>query len=312
MYERISSNVRKSWALIIGFAIIVMAVGWAFGYWFGIGPWGLVIAVVVAVAMTWGSYYNSDKIALAMSRAKPADGPEYQQVHNIVEGLCLAAGMPKPRLYVVDDDAPNAFATGRNPEHAAIAVTTGLLKKMNRDELEGVLAHELSHVKNRDTLVMTLAVTLVGVIVLLADVMLRSLWWGGGGRRDDNNGGATAIFAVLGLILLILSPLIAQIMQMAISRRREYLADADGVFMTRYPDGLINALEKLKEDQTVVRSSSRATAHLWIESPIPRARSEARGGKGNGAWLNRLFDTHPPLEDRIEALRTSAQGQSPR
>jgi heat shock protein HtpX len=213
--------------------------------------------------------------------------------------------MPKPRVYVVVDTAPNAFATGRNPEHAAIAVTTGLLEKLSRDELEGVIAHELSHVKNRDTLVMTLAVTMVGVIVLLADWMLRALWWGGGGRRDDRGGG-NAIFAILGLVLLIIAPIVAQLMHFAISRRREYLADADGVFLTRYPDGLISALEKLRDDQTVVKSGSRATAHLWIESPIPRTKQEARGGKGSGSWLNRMFDTHPPLEDRIAALRTSS------
>jgi heat shock protein HtpX len=304
MYERISSNVRKSWLLIVGFAIFVMLVGAAFGYWLQIGPWGLIIAVVVALVMTWGSYYNSDKIALSMSKAKPADGPEYNQLNNIVEGLSIAAGMPKPRVYVVQDDAPNAFATGRNPEHAAIAVTTGLMNKMSRDELEGVIAHELSHVKNRDTLVMTLAVTMVGVIVLLSDWMLRSLWWGGGGRRDDRGGG-NAIFAILGIVLLIVAPLVGRIMHMAISRRREFLADADAVFITRYPDGLINALEKLKEDQTVVRSASRATAHLWIESPIPRTKQEARGGHGSGARLNRLFDTHPPLDERIAALRKS-------
>lgn len=310
MYERISSNVRKSWLLVIGFVAFVAVVGYTIGIAFDYGYWPLLIAAMVSLFMTWGSYFNSDKIALAMSRARPADGPEYNQLNNIVEGLSLAAGMPTPRVYVVEDDAPNAFATGRSPEHGAVAVTTGLLNKMSRDELEGVIAHELSHIKNRDTLVMTLAVTLVGVIVLLSDFMMRALWWGGGGRRDDRGGG-NAIFAVIGIVLLIVSPIVAQVMQFAISRRREFLADADGVFLTRYPDGLINALEKLRADQTVVRSGSRATAHLWIESPIPRAKGEARGGKGNGAWLNRLFDTHPPLEDRIAALRESALGPPP-
>lgn len=308
MYERISSNVRKSWLLIAGFIVFVVFTGYAVGIAFGYGYWPLFIAAIVSLLMTWGSYFNSDKIALAMSRAKPADGNEYNRLNNIVEALSLAAGMPKPRVYVVEDDAPNAFATGRNPEKGAIAVTTGLMQKMSRDELEGVIAHELSHIKNRDTLVMTLAVTLVGVIVLMSDFMMRSLWWGGGGRRDDRGGG-NAIFALVGIVLLLVSPIVAQVMQFAISRRREFLADADAVFLTRYPDGLINALEKLKTDQTVVRSGSRATAHLWIESPIPRARSEARGGKGNGTWLNRLFDTHPPLDDRIAALRDSPLGR---
>jgi heat shock protein HtpX len=307
VYERIASNKRKTWALIFGFIVIVGLIGWAFGQYMGGGPAGLVIAVVIALFMTWGSYFNSDKIALAVSKAKPADDPAYNQLHNIVESLSIAAGIPKPRVYVVDDTAPNAFATGRNPEHAAIAVTTGLLEKLSRDELEGVIAHELSHVKNRDTLIMTIAVTLVGVIILLADIFLRALWWGGGRGGDrDSGGGIGAILAIVGLVLLVLGPLIGKIMQFAISRRREYLADADGVFLTRYPDGLINALEKLKQDQTVVKSGSRATAHLWIEEPMARTPEEARRGSGRGAWLNRMFDTHPPLDDRIAALKASA------
>ncbi len=309
MYERIASNVRKTWMLISVFIVLVAAVGAAFGYWLGIGPWGLIGAVVLAIVMTWGSYYNSDKIALSMSRAKPADESEYVQLHNLVDGLCIAAGMPKPRLFVVQDEAPNAFATGRDPEHAAVAVTTGLLEKLTRDELEGVLAHELAHVKNRDTLVMTIAVTLVGVIVLLADWMIRAMWWGGGRRDNDSGGGAGAILAVVGIVLLIVAPLIAQLLQFAVSRQREFLADADGVFLTRYPDGLISALEKLKADQTVVHSGSRATAHLWIESPIATEPLKKQGMKNatkSGAKLNRLFETHPPLEMRIEALRKSA------
>lgn len=303
MYERIASNVRKTWALILVFIAFVLVIGWVFGYFLDIGWWGLAGAVTFAIVMTWGSYFASDRIALSMSRAQPADRDQYNRLHNIVEGLSLAAGMPKPRVYIVQDQAPNAFATGRNPEHAAIAATTGLLEKLDRDELEGVIAHELSHVKNRDTLVMTIAVTLVGVIVLLADWLLRAMWWGGGRGRD--RGGNP--LALLGLVLLIVSPIVAQILQFAISRQREFLADADGVFLTRYPDGLINALEKLRADQTVVRSASRATAHLWIESPIAR-RAHEGGARTNrqGAWLNRLFDTHPPLETRIEALRSSA------
>lgn len=306
MYERIASNVRKTWMLIFVFIAFVLLIGWFFGEFLNIGWWGLGGAVSFAVLMTWGSYFASDKIALAMSRAQPADPVEYGQLHNIVDGLCIAAGMPKPRVYVVQDDAPNAFATGRNPKHAAIAVTTGLMSKMNRDELEGVIAHELSHVKNRDTLVMTIAVTLVGVIVLLADWMIRAMWWGGGGDRD-RGGGLGLPFALIGLLLLIVSPIVAQLLQFAISRQREYLADADGVFLTRHPDGLINALQKLQADQTVVRTASRATAHLWIESPIARQAHEGRSRTGKqGAWLNRLFDTHPPLESRIEALRSSS------
>ena len=311
MYERIASNVRKTWMLIFVFVLLVLAVGWIFGEFVGIGLWGLGGAAIFAVAMTWGSYFASDKIALSMSRAKPADPTRHSQLHNLVEGLSIAAGIPKPRVYVVEDAAPNAFATGRNPEHAAVAVTTGLMESLSRDELEGVIAHELAHIQNRDTLVMTLAVTLVGVIVLLADWMIRAMWWGGGGDRD-RGGGLGLPFAILGMLLLVLAPLIAQLLQFAISRQREFLADADAVLLTRYPDGLIGALEKLQHDQTVVRSASRATAHLWIESPIARHANETRRATKQGTWLNRMFDTHPPLETRIAALRSSAlSGSTP-
>src|ERR687892_940487 len=307
MYERISSNVRKSWLLIGAFVVFVVLIGSVFGYTTGFGFWGPAIAVAVAIAMTWGSYFSSDKIALSMSRAQPADDPRYQQLHNIVEGLSIAAGIPKPRVYVVDDTAPNAFATGRNPEHAAIAVTTGLLAKMDRNELEGVIAHELSHIQNRDTLVMTIAVTLVGVIVLLADWLIRAMWWGGMSRNRDSGSNLGGIVAIFGLVLMLVAPLIAQLMQFAVSRRREFLADADAVNFTRNPAGLISALNKLKGDQTVVRYASRATAHMWIEEP--NALKAQGGGPGvktrrSGAWLNRLFATHPPLDERIEALES--------
>lgn len=311
MYERVSSNVRKTWLLIFVFLLMVMGVGWAFSYFFPQwGPIPLIIAVVVAIAMTWGSYFSSDKIALSMSRAKPADPQRDRQLINIVESLSIAAGIPPPRVYVVEDSAPNAFATGRNPEHAAVAVTRGLMAKMSRDELEGVIAHELAHVKNRDTLVMTIAVTLVGVIVLLADIFLRAMWFGGGSRDNDRGGGGAWPLMLVGLVLLILAPIFAQMMQFAISRRREFLADAEGVLITRYPTGLINALNKLKEDQTVVRTASRATAHLWIEEPI--ALNRAQGAKHkSGAWLNRMFATHPPLDDRIAALQSELSGSTP-
>ena len=311
MYERVGSNIRKTWVLMFIFFALVVGIGYLFTWYFP--QWGyipLIIAVGFSIAMTWGSYFASDRIALSMSRAVPADPARDGQLINIVEGLALAAGIPAPRVYIVDDTAPNAFATGRNPEHAAIAVTRGLLAKMSRDELEGVIAHELAHVKNRDTLVMTIAVTLVGIIVLLADWLLRALWWGGGGSRDrDRGGGLGAPIAILGLILLVLAPIFAQLLQFAISRRREFLADAEGVLLTRYPPGLINALNKLKEDQTVVRTASRATAHLWIEAPIARAAGE--GSNKSGSWLNRMFNTHPPLDDRIVALQSSLSGSTP-
>lgn len=310
MYDRIASNVRKTWGLMFLFVLLVAALGWVAGYWTGWGYYGVLVAVAIAVLMSWGSYFSSDKIALSMSRAKPADPNEYAQLHNIVDGLAIAAGLPKPRVYVVDDPAPNAFATGRNPEHAAVAVTSGLLGLMNRDELEGVLAHELSHIQNRDTLVMTIAVTLVGVVVLIGDFFLRAMWLGGGRRSNDRGGGGpAAIFALLGIVLLVLAPLFARMLQFAISRRREFLADTDAVYLTRHPEGMIGALEKLKSDETVVRTASRATAHLWIESPIQtNAREGRRQTNKPGAWLNRLFTTHPPLDERISALRSLAPG----
>ncbi len=285
--------------LITSFVLLLLGVGWAVDQLLGVGTPGLIIAVVFTGLLTFGSYWKSDSIALAMSRAKPADPIEHARLHNLVEGLCIAGGLPKPRVYVVEDDAPNAFATGRNPKNAAIAVTTGLMAKMNRVELEGVLAHELSHIKNYDILVSTLAVTMVGAVTLLADFSMRMMWFGGGRRRDsDNNGGGSGPLMILGLLLLIVAPLIAKIMHLSISRRREALADVSGVALTRYPPGLISALEKLRDDTTVVGTASRATAHLWIESPLARDDSE-----GRHVWLNRLFDTHPPLEERIQALR---------
>jgi heat shock protein HtpX len=279
----------------------VLAVAWAVDVLLGFGVAGLVVALVVVLIGTIAAYWKSDAVALAMSHARPADQVEHARLHNLVEGLCIAGGLPKPRVYIINDPAPNAFATGRNPQHAAVAVTTGLLAKMNRVELEGVLAHELSHVKNYDILVSTLAVTLVGVIVIMADFALRFMWWGGPRQRDrqsDSSGGPQAILALVGIVLLLLAPLAARLMQLAVSRRREALADMSGVAMTRYPPGLIAALEKLKDDTTVVDSSSRATAHLWIESPLARTKEE-----GHLSRVNRLFETHPPLDERIEALK---------
>ena len=301
MYDQVASNKRRSALLVAAFVVVVAGAAWAFNLLIGGGVAGLAVALVVAGGVAAGAYWKSDAVALAMSHARPADPVEHARLHNLVEGLCIAGGLPKPRVYVVDDDAPNAFATGRDPRHAAVAVTTGLLDKLNRIELEGVLAHELSHVKNYDILVSTLAVTMVGMVALLSDWALRFLWWGGPRHRDDQNAGGPgpqAVMAVVGFALLLLAPVAARLMQFAVSRRRETLADLTGVSLTRYPPGLVSALEKLRDDQTVVHSGSRATAHLWIESPVPRAESE-----GRLAWLGRLFDTHPPLEERIQALR---------
>ena len=301
MYDQVAANKRRSALLVAAFVALVTATAWAFGLLLGGGPVGLVVALVISGGTAFASYWKSDALALAMSHARPADPVVHARLHNLVEGLCIAGGLPKPRVYVIDDDAPNAFATGRDPKHAAIAVTTGLLDKLNRVELEGVLAHELAHVKNYDILVSTLAVTMVGLVALLADFGLRFLWWGGPRHRNDQHQGGpgpAAALAVFGFALLVLAPLAARLMQFAVSRRREALADVSGVSLTRYPPGLISALEKLRDDTTVVHSGSRATAHLWIESPVARTDEE-----GRLAWLGRLFDTHPPLEERIEALR---------
>ena len=302
MYDQIARNKRRTVLMLALFVLLIGLVAVALGFLFSAGAYIVPIAIVIAIALAWGSYFYSDKVALAASRAKPADGPEYRRYHNLVEGLCIAAGLPKPRLYVVEDPAPNAFATGRNPKHAALAVTTGLLEKMNRVELEGVLAHELSHVKNYDILVSTVAVTAVGAVALMADLGMRFLWFGGRSSRRDNNdsGPLGLILVVLAFALLILAPFAAQLMQFAMSRRRELLADASGVQLTRYPPGLISALEKLKDDQAVVHHATRATAQMWIEQPLDRDQ-EKKGTKGS--WLNRAFDTHPPLEDRIAALK---------
>jgi heat shock protein HtpX len=298
LQAEITSNKRRS-ALVIGvFIVFVVAVCSAFNYLLNGGIIGIGIAVVFAIGLSFGSYWSSDKVALRMSRAIPADPQEHARLHNIVEGLSIAAGLPKPRVYIVEDAAPNAFATGRNPEHAAIAVTTGLLEKMNRVELEGVIAHEMCHIKDYDILVSTICVTFVGIVALLADWGLRMMWFGGGKSRDSNSGPLAIVFGILAVILLIASPVIAQVMQAAVSRRRESMADIEAVNLTRYPPGLIAALEKLKHDQTVVNTASRATAHLWIESPLARKPEE-----GSLSRLNNLWDTHPALDDRIAILK---------
>jgi len=282
--------------LIAGFSVLVLGLGWVVGQLTGFGYYPVAIAAIVAIAMSWYSYYFSDRIVLSMSHARSADPAEHARLVNIVEGLAIAGGMPVPKIYVVDDPAPNAFATGRDPEHSAVAVTTGLLERMNRVELEGVIAHEMSHIRNHDILVSTIAVVLAGVVVLMADWMLRGFWRIGGRRRGGD--APAMIIGVIGLVLVLLAPVFAQLMKFAVSRRREMLADSSGIELTRYPPGLISALKKLRDDKTVVRTGSRATAHLWIESPLQRE------GTGARSWLNRMFDTHPPIEDRIKALES--------
>lgn len=286
-------------ALIFGFVVLVVLVGVAIGYLIGGGPTASVIALVIAAVMAFTSYWKSDSIALKVSRAVPADPETYQRLHNLVEGLCIAGGLPKPKVYIINDPAPNAFATGRNPQHAAIAITTGLLEKMNRVELEGVVAHELSHIRNYDILVSTIAVTLVGSIAIMTDLGIRMMWWNGGrtSREGDRNNGSNPL-ALVGFLLLILAPIIAKAMQAAVSRKRESLADVSACQMTRYPPGLISALEKLRADTTATHSASMATAHMWIEQPLSGVSD---GGKLG--FFHRMFNTHPPLDERIALLK---------
>jgi heat shock protein HtpX len=294
MYEQITRNKWKSFFLVLFFLCLIFALTWAFGEITGWGTQGLIIAVIIAVAMTFGSYYASDKIVLAISRARPVKKEEYPYLYNVVEGLAIAAGLPKPRCYVIDDTAPNAFASGRNPKNSVIVVTTGLLQKLNRAELEGVIAHEMSHIKNYDVLVQTLAVVMVGVVALLSDWILRTFLWGGGRRRsrEKSSGNAAAIFIVVALVLAILSPIVAQLLRLAISRKREFLADANGALLTRYPPGLASALRKLASDREPLEAANKATAHLYTVNPLKDIKGR----------VNKLFSTHPPIEERIAAL----------
>ncbi len=262
----------------------------------GAGSVGVIAGVVIAGGMAVTSYALSDKIALSSMGAVAADEQQYARLHNIVDGLAIAAGIPKPRVFVVDDPAPNAFATGKNYDHAAVAVTTGLLEKMSRDELEGVVAHELAHVRNYDIRVMTVAVATAGAIALIVDIFWRLLYFGGGNRRNNKDGGNPLM--IVGMVVVaILAPLAAAMLKAAVSRRRESLADATAVEITRNPSGLRKALEKLDADSTVVRRTSHATSHLWIETPD----DHVEGNKGR--WFNNMFDTHPPMSERINILR---------
>jgi heat shock protein HtpX len=296
----IQANKTKSWLIVFFFMVFVIIAMYIIAYAMGYGQIALPFALLVSFLGTFFSYYYSDKIVLGMSGARPATHEEDRMLDNIVEGLCLAAGLPKPKIYVIDDSAPNAFATGRNPQHAVVCVTTGLLEKLNRNELEGVVAHELSHIKNYDTLLMTVTAVMLGTLTLLSEWFLRSLWWGGGrryGSRSDDKrrgggGGAAVIFLVLGIVFALLAPLVAQLIHLAISRRREFLADASGALLTRYPKGLADALRKLSADTEPLEAANKATAHLYIVNPLIE----------HGGMINKLFSTHPPTEERIAAL----------
>jgi heat shock protein HtpX len=295
MYEQISRNKWKSFFLILFFLSWVFLLAWLFGELTGFGTAALILAAIIAAASAFGSYYYSDKIVLAISRAKPVEKKDYPYLYNVVEGLAIAAGLPKPRCYLIDDTAPNAFASGRNPKNSVIVVTKGLLEKLNRVELEGVISHEMSHIKNYDVLVQTLAVVMVGIVALLSDWILRSFFWGGGRRRGrvkGRGGEAAVILVVAGLLLAALSPLIAQLIRFAISRKREFLADANGALLTRYPPGLVSALKKIAADTEPLEAANKATAHLYIVNPL----KDLKGA------VNNMFSTHPPVAARIAAL----------
>ena len=289
-YTHIGANIRRTWILFSLFFIVIIGLGWFLSYYFN-DQLILFIAVFISIFMSFISYWFSDKIILAISRAKPLEHNENPELYHVVENLCITAGLPLPKIYVISDPAPNAFAAGRNPKNAVLAVTTGILGALDRNELEGVIAHELSHIGNRDILIQTIVVVLVGAISMIADMFVRGRFFRGK-RSDNGNGGQIgAILMIVGVVFLILSPLIAKLIQLAISRKREYLADASGALLTRYPEGLANALEKISRNPNPLKAANRATAHLYITNPL----------KNKG--LPKLFSTHPPVEERIKRLR---------
>lgn len=293
LYAHKDSNIRKTWLLVFSFFILVIGLGWFFSYVWQ-SPVILYIAVGLSFIMNFFAYWYSDKVALSMSHARPAPREQYLELHRMVENLSITAGLPKPRVYVMPGSQINAFATGRNPEHAAVAVTEGALAKLNKNELEGVMAHELSHIGNRDILIASVVVVLAGLIAILADWFLRMMFWGSfGGERDSRGGGA--IMLVLALVVAILAPLVATIIRLAISRKREFLADASGALLTRYPEGLASALEKISHDEAPMRHAHTGTAHLFISNPFK--------GKEKKNWFTKLFMTHPPIGERVKILR---------
>lgn len=291
MYSQIDSNRRKSWILILVFVGLLAAAGWVYGYVVtDAGPAGLVLALAISVGMTLLSWFAGDKIALATSGAHElTERSTFPTLWNLVENLAITAGIPRPRIFIIEDDAPNAFATGRDPAHASVAVTTGLLARLEKTELEGVLAHEVSHVKNLDIRVMMLVIVLVGAVTILGDWFLRA---GFSGRRRERSSGPLVL---VGIAFLVLAPLIGELIKLAVSRKREYLADASGALLTRYPDGLANALEKIRDAAVPLRRTSTATNHLWI--------SEPSAGSSLSEKFHAIFSTHPPINDRIAKLR---------
>ncbi len=296
IYEQVDANKRKSWLIIILFIAFITLVAYVFSQALDYGLSFVGWALILSGIMSFASYYYSDKIILSLSGARPADREKDFDFYTVAENLAMAAQIPVPKLYVIDDTALNAFATGRDPEHAVVVATSGILQKLDRTELEGVVAHELSHVRNYDIRLMSLVTILVGVVTLLADWFLRISFWGGGKKRERGGGQLQAIIAVVAIVLALLSPLFANLIKLAISRRREFLADAAGVQLTKFPDGLARALEKIAADTEPLEAANKATAHLYISNPLKNLHS----GVG---WFANLFNTHPPIEERIAALR---------
>lgn len=297
LYTHQSANIRKTWLLMVAFFGVVIAIGWVFSRVYG-NPSILYVAVAFSIVMNIASYWFSDKIVLSLHHARPVDLKSQPELYRILENLTITAGLPMPKFYVIDDPAPNAFATGRNPQHAVVVVTTGLMQLLERSELEGVLAHELSHIGNRDMLVSTVAVVLVGFISILSDMFMRSLWFGGLSGGDDRDRGRGGVLIIVGIALSILAPIIASLVRLAISRRREFLADASGALLSRYPEGLASAIRKIGAYKRPLASATNATAHLFFENPFGADRGDGR----KTPWLIKIFSTHPPIEERIAAL----------
>ena len=288
LYNHREANIRKTWFLFTIFFIIIIGLGYFLSKYFN-SQEILIVAVLFSVMMSLISYWFSDKIVLRMAGAHPVTRENARELYNIVENLSITAGLPVPKIYLINDPSPNAFATGRNPKHAVVAVTTGLLERLDRSELEGVIAHELSHIGNWDILLSTVVVILVGFVALASDLFIRSLFF----RNRDNDQGSNGLILIVGLILMILAPIAATLIQLAISRKREFLADASGALLTRYPDGLASALKKISQ-APAVQSAKNTTAHLWFDDPF--------GPKEKTPWFHKLFMTHPPVEDRVKAL----------
>jgi len=292
LYSQAESNTRKTWLLITGFLVFIIGLGYLFSYLLQT-YFILVVAVIISILMSFASFWYSDKIVLRMARARPIEKRDNPELYRIVENLCITAGLPLPKIYIMNESQPNAFATGRDANHAVVAVTQGLLEKLERTELEGVIAHELSHIGNKDMLLGTVIVVLVGIVALLSNFFLRISFFGG--MRRDSRGSGGLIMLVLGIIAAVLAPIAATLIQLAISRKREFLADASGALLTRYPEGLARALEKISADSVPLKTVNNSTAHLYISSPFK--------GKQSKSWFTKLFLTHPPVEERIKVLR---------